>query len=406
MAQFKNNTEIIGYLGLSPIPTADFPLITPPDTGHNTLANDDTNGLVRYDAPSNTWIPVADASSVHPPVAVGTTGTESAFITVDPVTQVLEYNVPAGTYYSQADVDALIATAKQETKDELIDGAPGTFDTLAEIAAELAADDTQATQIIADIASNDTDIAALQAALHDPVSVAATSDTEITIDAATQELSLDLSTVKADIQANANQIIDQRVRSSGADPVTDLTAALAELDNQVPVFYNTTVPTELTVSAGTISATENGVTTADSGSASIMVPMGVTVRVWKASPTVTIAVWQSAQDAVTLSATNDPQLSLVGQELTFTPFQDKFGMDFLASDFVVDPADATQMLYTITDARLFRNRIRSVEVLELPTYDRVGSPDLTYDNGVVELRVNAVPNAAFLGRINFVVSES
>jgi len=58
----KNNVQIVGYLGFAPIDPTDFPLISPPKYGKNSIAHNGDH-IVKWDG--NEWVPLVQRGFIR-----------------------------------------------------------------------------------------------------------------------------------------------------------------------------------------------------------------------------------------------------------------------------------------------------------------------------------------------------
>lgn len=217
--EFKTDLQVKGVITLGNLSNTDLAGLGAPVGGlGSVIFNTDNQRLEQWDG--SAWI--ASVPMVHPAVTVD--AGSSSWLTVDTNSQVASLVIPAGSFYTQAEVDTKFS--------DLVGGAGAAYDTLQEIAAELQNNDNDITSILSDIASNDTDIAdlvadnasqdtaiatntnnilandtditALQAVSHDAVTLATGSSTTLVLNG--QELNLDLSAIESDIATNVDDI--------------------------------------------------------------------------------------------------------------------------------------------------------------------------------------------------------
>lgn len=106
------------------------------------------------------------------------------------------------------------------------------------------------------------------------------------------------------------------------------------------------------------------------------------------------ALQAQAHDAVTLSASSDSKLTLSGQELTLTLFNDVIKESFAATAFV---AAGNTLVYSLVDSAIEIGFVKSILVLD--SNNQIVYTDYEVKSGQLDIIVNAYPNNAFDGSV-------
>ena len=449
--QTLNNVNIKGTLTIGNLTNADLIALGTPEYGVSSyIYNIDNQRLEQWDG--SAWVAVVHPEATRDPLA-------SPWLTVDATTQVIGLNIPESAFYSRADVDQLFTDLKGGVGGALdtlveIETKFGSLDTdLATILTDIGNNDAEITAIQSDIAnnatdiadnatdiatnvseiasndadiatnasgistnaagvaanlaaitSNDTDIAdnasdisTLQAASHPAISLGASNNVALTLDAATQELTLDLTGIGGTATTNAAGVAANlaSINANDAD-ISALQNDVAANDTDIAALQADTHV------AATVAVASNSALTVDVATQEFALDLSTvnTLSYDNTSDTLSDALGGSVALDTATATTN----GLMGAaDKVKVDFVDKFSNSFDIVDFVVDPINSTKYVYTVTDARLTVATTMSMQVIDAA--GKVVLVDMTSLDGSVELRVNRYPDARFAGTVNFVVSQ-